>query len=264
MARTYGFIGCGNMGGALARALAKTVDGSSILLANRTAAKAEALAAEIGATVATANEIAASCDVIVMGVKPQQLAEVFEGIRGELAARESRFVIVTMAAGTSMARIRELAGAYPIIRIMPNLNAQIGQGTTLICSDGATDEEFQGFMDDMAASGSFVVVDEADIDAGSAISGCGPAFVALFADALADGGVEAGLSRDVALDLALQTIQGTAALLLETGQNPGDLAVAVCSPGGTTIEGVHALEDGAFHDTAASAVTAAYKRALEL
>ena len=265
--KTYGFIGIGNMGGALARACAKSVDPNAIYLANRTPEKAMVLAEELGAHHGTPAEIAALCSVIILGVKPQNLADLFAEIAPVLAARAEAPVLVTMAAGRSIAKIREIAGerpdgaAYPVIRIMPNLPVSVGEGVTLICADGVTDGSFAAFVSDFAAAGQFIPLPEEQFDAGMAISGCAPAFAFMFADALAKGGVDAGLPEDVALALAEQTMRGSAALMQADARTPEELTRAVCSPGGTTIEGVEALRAGGFEALVASAVRASYDKA---
>ena len=189
---------------------------------------------------------------------------VYAGIAPVLAARARAgrcFVLVTMAAGLTVARIREMAGAdYPVIRIMPNTPCAIGKGMILCAAHGVTEAEKTAFCEGMAAAGRLDWLEEHLIDAGSAVSGCGPAFAYLFMEALADGAVECGLPRAKALEYAAQTLAGAAGLVLESGQHPGALKDAVCSPGGSTIAGVHALEDGAFRATAIHAVVAAYEK----
>ncbi|MBR3257608.1 MAG: pyrroline-5-carboxylate reductase [Eggerthellaceae bacterium] len=264
---TYGFIGVGNMGGALARACAKAGGDTQILLSNRTAAKAEALAAELGAQAVPVADVAEKADVIILGVKPQNLADLFADIAPVLAARETAPVLVTMAAGRTITQIRALAGpradgaTYPIIRIMPNLPVSIGEGVTLICADGVADCSFAAFVNDFAAAGQFIPLPESQFDAGMAISGCAPAFAFMFADALAKGGEAAGLSRETALALAIDTMRGSAALLAADPRTPAELTRAVCSPGGTTIEGVEALRAGGFDALVQSAVRASYEKA---
>ena len=258
-----GFIGCGNMGGALARAAAKS--DADLWLADGLAEKAEELAAELGGHAADNEALAAGCDWLFLGVKPQVMPAVLGALAPVLNKRLDRFVLVTMAAGLSVARIRELCGAdYPVIRIMPNTPAAVGKGMILYTAEGVTDEEETEFIRFMDGAGRFDRIPEALIDAGSAVSGCGPAFAYLFIEALADGGVECGLPRDKALRYAAQTVLGAAEMVLCTGKHPGELKDAVCSPGGTTIAGVHALEDGAFRSTAMDAVFAAYHRTKEL
>ena len=260
-----GFIGTGNMGGALVRAAAKG-DAAKLYLADHFPAKAQALAQEVGGTAADNQSIAAGCRYIFLGVKPNMMADMLSGIADTLRARADRFVLVSMAAGVSIADIQGMAGAaYPVIRIMPNLAASVGEGMVLYaCSDHVTQDETELFMETLARAGRFDELPETLIDAASAISGCGPAFVCLFIEALADGGVRCGLPRDKAMLYAMQTLKGTAQMLLESGEHPGALKDAVCSPGGTTIEGVQALESGTFRGVVMSAVGAAYEKTKHL
>ena len=264
----FGFIGCGNMGGALAAAACKGA-GGSVLLANRTAAKAEALAARLGCTAGSNEEAAARAKYLFLGVKPQMMGGMLAGIApvlAERAARGERFVLVSMAAGLSMAAIAEMAGgSYPVLRIMPNTPAAVGAGMILATrNERVTDAELEEFLRGMAAAGRFDLLDESLIDAGSAVAGCGPAFACLFLEALADGGVACGLPRAKAQEYAAQMLLGTAALALETGQHPGAMKDAVCSPAGSTIRGVQALEEGAFRGDVMRAVCAAFEKTRQL
>jgi len=265
--KTFGFIGCGNMGGALAGAVAKTVSGAELLFCDASLEKAQVLAERFGAEFcADAKQVAKACRFLFLGVKPQGFNKLFDEIAPILSSRTDRFVLVTMAAGVSIARVEALAGcACPIIRIMPNTPVSVGEGMILYsANETVSEEELQIFTASLSAAGCLDAIVEEKIDAASAVSGCGPAFVYLFAEALADGGVECGLPRDKALLYAAQTLKGAAELLLKTGKHPGELKDAVCSPGGTTIAGVHALEDCGFRAAAMNAVTAAYERTLEL
>jgi pyrroline-5-carboxylate reductase len=171
-----------------------------------------------------------------------------------------------MAAGVAMADIRGMVGAdYPIIRIMPNTPVAVGQGMVLYDhTENVSEEALAAFRDFMGFAGRLDPLPEKLIDAGSAVSGCGPAFACLFMEALADGGVACGLPRAKAMEYAAQMLLGTAALALESGQHPGQLKDAVCSPGGSTIAGVRALEQGGFRAAAMNAVEEAYYRTLEL
>lgn len=263
---TFGFIGTGNMGGALARAVCRTVSPDQVFLANRTAEKARALAAELGCDVAENAAVAENADVIFLGVKPQMTADLLGALAPVLAARKRRFLLVSMAAGLTIADIRRMAGgSYPVIRIMPNTPAAVGAGMILYAvSDGVEKAEQEDFLAAMAGAGRLTALPESLMDAGSAVSGCGPAFVDLFLEAMADGGVACGLPRAAALELAEQTVLGTAKLALETGAHPGVLKDAVCSPGGTTIQGVRTLEDDGFRAAVMEAVIAAYDKTLEL
>ena len=257
-----GFIGVGNMGGALATAARRTLSGGQVWLANRTAIKAEALAAVLDCTCSTNQEIAARADYIFLGVKPQMMAGLLTELSPVLAARTSRFVLVSMAAGLTTADICRLAGGdYPVLRIMPNTPASVGAGMLLYApGSGVTEAETEEFLRAMAAAGRFTRLEEHLIDAGTSVSGCGPAFVDLFIEALADGGVLCGLPRAAALELAAQMVLGSAQLVLESGEHPGQLKDQVCSPGGSTIVGVRALEDGNFRATVMGAVIAAFEK----
>lgn len=261
-----GFIGTGNMGGALARAARRKIPGACIRLANRTPEKAEALAKELGCGVSNAVGAAEWADFIFLGVKPQMMADLLTELCPVLEARQGRFFLVTMAAGLSIGQIQELAGgSHPVIRIMPNTPASIGEGMILYtCEESVTGEEERLFLDAMAGAGRFSALPERLMDAGSAVSGCGPAFAHLFLEALADGGVACGLPRAQAMELAAQMLLGSARLVLESGQHPGALKDAVCSPGGSTIQGVRALEQAGFRGAVMEAVIAAYEKTLEL
>lgn len=262
---TFGIIGTGNMGSAIAKALCARVDGKDVFLANRTPAKAEALARELGATPAD-NETAARCTYVVLAVKPQMMGALLSSLRPVLEARRDRFVLVSVAAGLTINTLQEMAGSnYPVLRILPNTPVSIGAGMSIYStSPELTKQELDAFLDACAKAGRFDEISEAQMDAGCALTGCTPAFVCLFLEALADGGVACGLPRQKALEYAAQAIAGTAQLYLETGTHPGAMKDAVCSPGGSTIAGVRALERGGFRAAAMEAVEAACKRGREL
>lgn len=266
MNNSFGFIGAGNMGGALAKAAARAVDKDMLFIADKWADKAQALALELGCKAATAEEIAQNCGFIVLGVKPQMLGALLEDMKPVLEARIDDFVLVSMAAGVAMADIRRMAGAdYPVIRIMPNTPVAVGKGVVLYDhTENVPEEAVKAFRSCMRFAGMMDALPEKLIDAGSAVSGCGPAFACLFMEALADGGVACGLPRDKAMQYAAQTLLGTAALALETGKHPAQMKDAVCSPGGSTIAGVRALEQGGFRAAAMNAVEEAYYRTKEL
>lgn len=257
-----GFIGCGNMGGAIARSMRKAVWPKDLLLADASRPKAEALAAELGCTVAGSNqELASGCAWLVLAVKPQYMQAMLAEIAPVLAARKDRFVLLTMAAGLSIDTILAWAGGdYPVVRIMPNTPAGIGQGCTVYAHQGLTEEEIQRFTGLLAPAGLLDPLPENLIDAAGALSGSGPAFVYLFMEALADGAVHCGMPRDKALRYAAQTVAGAAAMVLESGRHPGELKDAVCSPGGTTIAGIRTLEEKGFRAAAMDAVISAFEK----
>ena len=258
-----GFIGTGNMGSAIATAVAG--QGREILLANRTPAKAQALADAVGGRVVKNPEAAGESDLLFLCVKPQMMEDMLGNIAPVLRARDDRFVLVTMAAGLTCERIREMAGGdYPVIRMMPNTPCAIGAGVVQYCGVGVTQEELEEFAQLLKPAGLIDKVDEHLIDAASAVSGCGPAFAYLFIEALADGGVACGLPRAKAMAYAAQMLEGSARMVLESGKHPGALKDAVCSPGGTTIQGVRALEEGGLRAAAMNAVIRAFEKTLQL
>ncbi|MCQ2427254.1 MAG: pyrroline-5-carboxylate reductase [Clostridia bacterium] len=260
-----GFIGIGNMGGTLASVCAKAVGGASVAVSNHSPEKAAAFVRDYGCAVLTNSEIAEKCDYVFLGVKPQMLPGVLTDI-SEGLKKNSNPTVVSMAAAVTSETIREGLGGYKgkLIRIMPNMPAKVYEGMTLCSySDDMTDDAKAAFTAILNGAGEFEELPEKLIDAGSAVSGCGPAFVYMFIEALADAGVECGLPRAKAQKLAAQTVIGAGKSVLAFG-NPGSLKDAVCSPGGTTIAGVHALEERGFRGTAMDAVVASYKRTLEL
>ena len=253
----YGFIGCGNMGGAIAKALSKKT--ADFAVTDRSG-KAKAL----GFPYTSAEEIAAQADRIFLAVKPQMMAGALESLRPILAQRKP--LLITMAAGLTMAQIEAMAGAsLPIIRIMPNTPVSVGKGMTLYCANKLVDEAtLADFLSDMECSGTLDPAEERLFDAAGTVSGCGPAYVYMFIEAMADGAVACGVPRKQAMEYAAATLAGAAEMVLATGQHPGALKDAVCSPGGSTIAGVKALEGHGFRGAVMDCVMAAVKRNQEL
>ena len=253
----YGFIGCGNMGGAIARALTqKTTD---FAITDRSG-KAKAL----GLPYTSAEDIARNAERIFLAVKPQMMAGVLESLKPILQERKS--LLITMAAGLTMERIDEMAGGgFPIIRIMPNTPTGIGMGVIQYCANELVDKDILAdWLDDMEHCGLLDPLDEHLIDAASALSGSGPAYMYVFLEALADGAVACGIPRAKAYEYAAMTMAGSAQLYLQTHQHPGALKDAVCSPGGSTIAGVKALEEAAFRAAVMNCVAATCNRNKEL
>ena len=258
------FIGTGNMGGALARAAAKSPLCTRLLLANRSPEKAKKLCEELGAEITDNRGAAAQANVLFLGVKPQGLEEMAAGIRDVLDARP-RCLIVSMAAGWSVAELEELLGGLlgglPVVRILPNIPVAVGEGVTLLCASGkVTEEEKELVRGLLAPSGMVAELGEDLMDAASGVTGCGPAFAAMFIDALADGAVACGLPRREAIAFAAQMLAGTARTLLSSGEHPDALRDRVCSPGGSTIQGVRKLEESAFRAAVMNAVIATYEK----
>ncbi len=260
-----GFIGCGNMGGALVRAAIKTVNAWQVAITDKDTKKAESFAEETGVIFEPISDLVKDCHYIFLGVKPQVLSELAAELKPILENGRRGFVIVSMLAGITTDRIKELLGDYPVIRIMPNLPVSVGEGMILYtATSDVNKEKLDGFLSLMKASGKFVKLDESMFDAGTSVSGCGPAFVCQFIEAMAKGGESCGLNAEDARLLAEQTLFGTAKMLLETGRDPAVLRVAVCSPGGSTIEGVKSLQKDGIEDIVSNAVDASYKRNIEL
>jgi len=262
----FGFIGSGNMGAAMARAVCRRVDPKDVAVSNRTKAKAEAVAEELGCRATSNEEIVRESEFIFLGVKPQMMKDLAAEINDTLSKRSKRFVLVSMAAGLSISDIKEMTRMdAPVIRISPNTPVAIGEGIVLVTfSFEVTKEEKSQFMAALSDCGLVQEIPERLHAIGGTLSGCGPAFTDMYIEALADGAVACGLPRSQALDVAAQMVVGSAKLLLESGKHPGELKDAVCSPGGTTIQGVRTLEEKGFRAAAMDAVIAAYEKNLTL
>lgn len=260
---TLGFLGFGRMGQAIARGLRERYAAEDLgLVAFDPAPPAAAVQSEIAGLklVSSAVQLEADCDVIVLAVKPQDMSLAVADFTGSRK-------YISIAAGLGTDRLRELLfvrGQKPqISRVMPNISALVGQGVSgIFCPD---DEFFSVSSDIFSAVGSVVrIKSEQLMHAVTGLSGSGPAYALAMVHALAEGGVQAGLPFDAALELARDTLLGTMQLLKSTGQHPAVLRNQVTSPGGTTIAGLAALEDGGFHGTVMRAVEAATDRSREL
>jgi pyrroline-5-carboxylate reductase len=259
-----GFVGTGNMGSALAKAVS-LCDNTSVYLYDKDTSRSAALASDIGAVASSLSEIGNECDFIFLGVKPNLISDVCCELKGAADGRVGA-VIVSMAAGVELSSLdRYIGDGVPVIRIMPNTPVSVGRGMIEWCANNYVSEESsQIFVGIMKHAGTLDRIPEGLIDAASAIAGCGPAFAFMFIEALADGGVKCGLPRDKALMYAEQTLLGAAELAKSSGRHPEELKDAVCSPGGSTIAGVAALESGAFRSAAINAVVSAYEKTREL
>jgi pyrroline-5-carboxylate reductase len=260
------FIGAGAMGEALSRGLlaAGTYAPSDVVLFDVNTHRTQQLADSLGArTAASIEEAVAGADVVLVAVKPQVVERALEPVRALVTPAQT---LVSIAAGISTARLEACFNeAVPVVRAMPNTPSLVGAAATAICAGThARPENLDKARQIFAAVGLCIEADEKLFDAVTGLSGSGPAYVFLFIEALADGGVRAGLSRDVALKMAAQTVLGSAKMVLETGQHPGVLKDQVASPGGTTIAAIHALENGAFRGTVMDAVMASVERSREL
>lgn len=273
MNKTIAFIGAGNMGGAIVRAVCKAIDPEQVVIYNPTVEKSEALARETGCCVAASGaEAARAARYVVLGVKPQVLPGVLRDLLPTLrwaADAGEKQVLVSIAAGISIEALLDLLAEgdleLPVIRVMPNTPAAIGAGVLFLAPDArVSDEDYAGLEAILPECGLLEKTTEHILDMGSALAGCGPAFVYLFIEALADGGVQIGLPRAKAQLYAAQMVAGAAEMVLQTGKHPGQLKDEVCSPGGTTIVGVAELENRGFRAAAAQAVVAAYQKNSQL
>ena len=269
-----GFIGTGNMGGALIAAACKGIDPNEVLIADLNVQKAEELAEQLGCRAAKSNEeVAKEAEFVVLAVKPNVIRSVVESIADVLAGcaeNKEKKIVVTIAAGVPVRAIKEcLKAPLPVIRIMPNTPVMVGEGMTLIAGDAdapdeVPDEIFAEFMQILKEAGEFERIAEGAIDYTTSVSSCAPAFAYMFIEALADGAVQVGVPRAQALKLAAKTVQGSAAMVLETGLHPGELKDNVCSPGGSTIVGVTTLEEKGFRGAVSQAVIRSTEKNLSL
>ncbi|HZI31188.1 MAG TPA: pyrroline-5-carboxylate reductase [Candidatus Binatia bacterium] len=266
IALKIGFLGAGKMATALARGFvnAKLVKAGQLFAADPFENARKQFAAETGAkTVSASLEVAQRANVLILATKPDQTAAALAEISG---AFTKNHLLISIAAGVTLAKLESaLPSGARVIRVMPNTPALVGAGASGFApGKNATkaDGELAGKL--LSAVGIATQVKESLLDAVTGLSGSGPAYVYQFIEALSDGGVAAGLPRDVATQLAAQTVLGGAKMVLETGVHPGALKDQVTSPGGTTIEGLHELEKGKLRGVVMNAVRAATEKSKNL
>ena len=261
---TVGVIGCGNLGGALIRGLVKkqVVPAAQIRIFDIDLEKSRRLVEECGVTtVAGVPEIAEQSALIVLAVKPQQISATIRALRPALPAKS---IVVSVAAGVPLAPMRSVVGPLtPLVRAMPNLPCLSGCGMTVLYSE---EQEALALADQLFRSlgETAVAHHEGELDVVSALSGGGPAFIALVVEALADGGVKMGLGRELAQRLVVQTLLGTATMLRDQALHPATVREMVSSPGGVTIRGLHELERGAVRSALINCIEVATLRAQEM
>ncbi|MBX3326422.1 MAG: pyrroline-5-carboxylate reductase [Nitrospira sp.] len=262
---TIGFVGGGRMAEALISGVlgAKLYGPDKIRVADPDGTRQDYLKQQYGIQVCPTNdEVVSASEVVVLAVKPQIIAEVLKGVREVISHR----LVVSVAAGFPIRRIQELLdGPAAIVRAMPNTPAMVGAGMTALAIGPGVGPEGVACVRQMFESvGKVVQVDERLMDAVTGLSGSGPAYIFLAIEAMADGGVKMGLPRETANVLSAQTVLGAARMVLESGQHPARLKDQVASPGGTTIAGLHRLEQGGLRAVLMDAVEAATKRSQEL
>lgn len=265
-ARAFGLVGAGRMAEGLARGFVARagVQPDTIIASDVDPDRLRLFAHELGTATTSANaEVVQAADTVILAVKPQVLPEVLDEIGSDISADQ---LLVSIAAGVPTSRIRsQIAADVPLVRVMPNICCVLGEGAFAYCLDGpVTDDQEKALRELLGSVGAVVRVEEHLMDAVTGLSGSGPAFVFMLIEALADGGVAAGLDRQTAQTLAAQTVLGAGRMALDTPHSPAQLKDMVCSPGGTTIAGVRALRERGFQGAAMEAVTRAAQRSKEL
>jgi pyrroline-5-carboxylate reductase len=268
--KKIGFIGGGNMAEAIVRGLlsASFIKANNIFVSEPSKSKRDTLQADYKVKVTADNlELVKKCEIIILAVKPQILNEVLHDIRS-LVDRDK--LIISVAAGVPISIIDGILSGkenkkFSVVRTMPNTPALVQAGVTAIAAGKHVSKTAVKIAHRIfEAVGRTVDVEEAHLDAVTGLSGSGPAYIFMIIEALSDAGVKMGLARDVSNTLTLQTILGSAKLAQETGKHPGELKDMVTSPAGTTIAGLHALEDGGLRTTLMNAVEEATLRSREL
>ncbi|MBO5224380.1 MAG: pyrroline-5-carboxylate reductase [Clostridia bacterium] len=258
MKYVFGFLGTGNMGSALVRAVAKQVSADKICICDHNESKTSALKNELGVSVESAEELVRNSEYLVLGVKPQKLDSTALEI-GKAVNENPNLKIISMLAAVDTDKLEAVLGKREYVRIMPNTPVLLGEGVVLYCTKNTTADSEKTFINAFEKAGKTVKLDESLMDAGMSLSGCGPAFVYMFIDALAKAGEKLGLDGELALELATQTVKGSAMMVEKLG-NPEQLRINVCSPGGTTIEGVNSLQNDGLDNTVSKALTASYNK----
>ncbi|MBI2926603.1 MAG: pyrroline-5-carboxylate reductase [Verrucomicrobia bacterium] len=263
---TIGFLGAGKMASALAKGFIRAglLTAEQMLASDVAEAARVGFAKEVGAKATASNaEVMRSARVLVLAVKPDQVAGVLTGIRPDVAERH---LVISIAAGVPLAKLEAvLPAGTRVIRVMPNTPALVGASASAFALGAAATREDAALTEKLfSAVGVAFEVREKLLDAVTGLSGSGPAYVYLMIEALSDGGVAAGLPREVATQLAAQTVFGSAKMVLETGLHPGALKDMVTSPGGTTIDGLHELEKAGTRGAFINAVRAAAEKAKRL
>ncbi|WP_373899351.1 pyrroline-5-carboxylate reductase [Haloimpatiens sp. FM7315] len=266
MNKVVGFIGCGNMGGAMMGGLIKSklVTPENIIVGDLNEKRLEQVKKQFGINVTTDNtEVARKADILVLSVKPNIYKIVIDGIKDEV---KEDVVIITIAAGKGISETEELFGAkLKVIKVMPNTPALVGEGMAAICPNKkVSQEELNEAVSMFESFGKAEVLDEKYMDAVTAVSGSSPAYVFMFIEAMADAAVLEGIPRNKAYKMAAQAVLGSAKMVLETGKHPGELKDMVCSPAGTTIAAVAKMEEKGFRTAVIEGMRACAEKSREM
>lgn len=254
-------IGVGNMGGSLAKAVARNLDDSSIFIYDRDFSKERDLIKSGCIATAKVGDACRKADIIILAVKPNIIPVVLSEIKVELKNK----LLISVAAGLKTETYEEILPRQRFIRAMPNMAVAVGEGmTTLVAGIHATKEDVALAKTIFEATGEVVVIKELLMDIATALAGSSPAYVFMLIEAMADAGVSEGISRNTSYKMAAQAVMGSAKLLLESKENPGALKDKICSPGGTTIEAVLSLEENGFRNSVIKAVRACTDKSRKL
>lgn len=262
---TFGFIGVGNMGNAMLRGIMNTFETKQIMITDASETLRNKVAEETGVTCAPTNiELANSVKYIILAVKPQYYETVIKGIRNVVTEDK---IVISLAPGVSIEKVKDLFAAdVRVVRCMPNTPALIGEGMTGVAYDKSRFdlEEMDVISQFFSSFGEFRIVEERLLDTVTCVSGSSPAYVYMFIEALADSAVKYGMTRDDAITFAAMTVKGAADMVLTTKEHPAVLKDRVCSPGGTTIAGVSALEENGFRHAIIAATDKCYEKCTKI
>lgn len=263
--KTIGFLGCGSMGSCILNGIIKAavVPADKIYVCNRTESKVKSLCTQYGVKGALATDLAQTCDIIFIGVKPYGVTAILDLISSQITSDK---LVVSMAAGVNIDTMQKhLPPLSKIIRVMPNVPCLVGCGMTSVTPNAfASDADTAAIVKIFEAIGKAAIVAESGIHGVVAVAGSSPAYTFMFMESLADGAVQGGIPRAQAYELAAQAVIGAARMLQETGKAPGDLKDMVCSPGGTTIEAVRSLEKGGLRSAVIEAMVQCMNKSKEM
>lgn len=255
-------IGTGAMGGAIIRSICKKFDPKTITVTDKNTAMGQMFATDTGCNFVTSNVEVLNSNYIFIAVKPQFLQDVFDEIKDSIP---STSVVISMAAGIPLKKLQSYSPKTKFVRMMPNVCAHIGEAMTAITyKNNISEKQSNDVKMILSCAGKVEFVPEKLMDCVTAVSGSGPAFVFMFIEAMADAAVRCGMPRSQAYTYAAQTVYGSAGMVLQTGKLPAELKDMVCSPAGTTIEGVSSLEKHGLRNAVIDAVTAAFNKSTEL
>lgn len=254
-------IGVGNMGGSLAKAVARNLEGSSVFIYDKVFEKERDLIKSGCIATAKVGDACRKADIVILAVKPNIIPSVLAEIKDDINEK----LLISVAAGLKTETYEEILPGQRFVRAMPNMAVEVSEGmTTLVAGKNATEEDIETARKIFEATGEVVVINESLMDIATALAGSSPAYVFMFIEAMADAAVSEGLSRKTSYKMAAQAVMGSAKLLLQSGENAGAMKDKICSPGGTTIEAVLKLEEEGFRSSVIKAVKACTEKSREL